>query len=87
MMPIYMDRPAPFNCAICHTEGPRRWESPDMQSIPPLCWRCEQEWGVGQYGDRNPDRRIAKQIRALAEALTVEAHRAEIGERPMYARA
>lgn len=86
-MAIYPPAPEPFDCAICYRARPLRWPSPHMQDMPPLCWSCEQEWGVGAYGDCNPDRRVIKQISALAEALRVDAYRISIGEGPIYGRA
>jgi len=83
-MAIYPPTPDPFNCAICGKNCPRRWQAPAHHDSPPLCRICEQEWGVGQYGDINPDRRIAKQISALANALAVEAHRSSLGLEAMY---
>lgn len=86
MMAIYPETPEPFECAICHKTCPPRWQSPQMKDMPPLCWLCEQDYGTGPFGDPNPDRRIAKQISALAEALTIEAHRNKLGLDPLYGR-
>ena len=83
-MPIYPEKSAPFNCAICHRSQPPRWESPQLTARAPLCWRCEQEYGTGAYGDANPDRRIIKQLSALVCALEIDAHRIQIGEGPIY---
>lgn len=73
-MPIYPPTEEPFECAICSAAAPRKWESPQMKSRAPLCWRCEQDWGTGPYGDCNPDRRVLKQISALAECIKVTAY-------------
>lgn len=73
-MPIYPPRPAPFDCAICGETRPRQWASPDQMDQPPLCWSCEQYgWRQGTV-TRNPDRRLLKQILALAEAIASEAN-------------
>lgn len=80
-MAIYAPPPAPFDCAICG--------SPQMTSpwdkhlgadtpIPPLCRRCERDWGKpvppGGWQDRNRDRRMIRQISALAEILSGTAY-------------
>lgn len=78
-MPIYPPTPDPFKCAICRADRPSPWCSPQMKDRPPVCWRCEQDWGTGTYGDCNPDRRTLKQISALANCLAVEAHRGQLG--------
>lgn len=83
-MPIYPTKPKPFHCVICGKARPARWQSPQHQDRPPLCWGCEQEFGTGQYGDANPDRRTIKQISALICALEIDAHRIQIGEGPLY---
>lgn len=83
-MAIYPDKSEPFNCAICHRAQPPRWESPQLTARAPLCWQCEQDFGTGPYGDANPDRRVIKQVSALASALSINAHRIQIGERPPY---
>lgn len=83
-MAIYPPEPAPYHCAICTRSAPARWQSPQMRDIPPVCWRCEQDFGTGPYGDCNPDRRTIKQISALATALAIDAHRIQIGEGPLY---
>lgn len=84
-MAIYPPQPDPFPCSICGDTTPRSvWRWKDTMTRPPLCWRCEQDWGVGQYGDLNPDRRVIKQISALTEALRVDSYRIERGEAPIY---
>ncbi|EEE36697.1 hypothetical protein RKLH11_530 [Rhodobacteraceae bacterium KLH11] len=84
-MTIYPERPEPFTCAIClkHCEQDR-WKYAPTYDRPPVCWRCEQDFGTGQYGDLNPDRRTIKQISALAEVLRCDAYRISIGEGPLY---
>jgi ribosome-binding protein aMBF1 (putative translation factor) len=88
---IYPDPPAPFDCAICGKEQMRgRWDRYDgaEMNIPPLCRRCEIQWGkaVGGWGDRNRDRRIIRQVSALAEVLLVTAHCKANGHRGPYER-
>ena len=91
-MTIYAPNPQPFTCAICLKPwAADQWSftyGPDLP-IPPLCHRCNMTWGrsVGGQGDRNRDRRIIRQIFALAEAITVEAHRAEHKKGHHYGRA
>lgn len=75
-MPIYRDVPPPFECVICQRQFPLRWSDPAQRDIPPVCWSCEQMDSTGSYGDRNPDRRIARQISALANNLEWAAYRA-----------
>lgn len=73
-MPIYPPRPAPFECVICGDRRPQQWVSPEQQDYPPLCWPCEQYgWRQGSL-TRNPDRRLIKQITALAEAIIHDAN-------------
>lgn len=91
-MTIYAPPPPPFTCAICLTD----WEyspwiggwSPTLP-IQPVCVQCNQTWGkaVGGWADHNRDRRIIRQISALAAAIDVEAHRAQSRRGPLYARA
>ena len=83
-MPIYRDIPPPFECVICKGAFPRRWHEPAHRDIPPICWSCEQMESNGPYGDRNPDRRLARQISALANCLDVEAYRASKALEPIY---
>lgn len=91
-MTIYAPPPPPFTCAICCEDwAPRPWMdgwSADLP-IPPICTHCNTKWGraIGGWGDRNRDRRIIRQIAALAAAIDVEAHRAQHREGPLYARA
>ena len=82
-MTIYAPRPAPFTCAIC-CEPQMGDGSPwsvhcwaGSYPIPPLCNSCARTWGraIGGIGDLNRDRRIIRQIFALAEALQTEAFR------------
>lgn len=73
-MPIYPPRPDPFDCVICGRTKPLRWTSPDQMDFPPVCWSCEQfSYRTGPV-NRKPDVRIAKQIAALAEAITHESN-------------
>ncbi|HMT98014.1 MAG TPA: hypothetical protein PKA33_01465 [Amaricoccus sp.] len=73
-MPIYADRPSPFICVVCGSEQPKSWCDPAHVPYPPLCWSCEQYgWRRGPI-TRNPDQRLAKQIGALAEAISTEAN-------------
>ena len=89
-MVIYAPIPQPFTCAICCKPWQQdRWSwGPDLP-IPPLCHSCNMAWGsaVGDQGDRNRDRRIIRQISALATAIDVEAYRAQRKEGPLYVRA
>jgi len=67
----------PFVCAICEREIEMRWNThgPD-RVVPPVCRYCESHYGsrtkltAGSFMDR----RKAKQIGALAEALSGKAH-------------
>ena len=54
--------------------------------IPPLCRNCERTWGkaLGGWGDLNRDRRITRQISALAAAIEVEAYRIQHGKGALY---
>lgn len=80
-MAIFLPYPDSFTCAICgngcgQCEGQTwlRWSEPRRRDLPPICWYCEQEWGIGPYGiDVKLDNRLARQISALAEALGAEA--------------
>lgn len=84
-MTIYPDRPPSFTCAICNEffdwsdQGGTRWRYAAEYDIPPLCRHCEKTWGksIGGWGDLNRDRRIARQIAAMAHALETEAWRAK----------
>ena len=96
-MTIFPPRPPSFTCAICgefrdwsngRNGGPRfRWHHAAEFDIPPICRCCEKTWGkgIGGWGDLNRDRRIARQISALAAVLEVEAHRKAHGKAPLYA--
>ncbi len=72
-MPIYRDKPAPFECVICGRQILSTWAPRSDYAFPPLCWACEQKAWRGGPTTRNPDRRLIKQIKALEEALTCEA--------------
>lgn len=78
-MAVYPNPSEPYCCSICGRESPYRWEDPRVQSRAPLCRHCENDYGVGPYNDANPDRRIIKQISALAEAIRVDANCIERG--------
>ena len=95
-MTIFPPRPSSFTCAICteHQDWStgnhfHRWGEARESAIPPVCRSCEKAWGkaIGGWGDLNRDRRITRQISALAEALQVEAYRISHGEGPFYGRA
>ncbi len=93
-MTIFPPRPPSFTCAICGEF--RDWSQGHFfnfrayaaeYDIPPICRPCEKTWGkgIGGWGDLNRDRRIARQISALAAVLEVEAHRKAHGKAPLYA--
>jgi hypothetical protein len=84
-MPILAPKAEPFCCAICQRPRPPEWEIAHFKDRAPLCLRCEQDYETGQYGDANPDRRTIKQISALAEALRIEAYRAQQGRESLHA--
>jgi hypothetical protein len=94
-MTIYPARPPAFTCAICGTQrdysAQHYWPNADARQydIPPICRQCEDTWGkgasIGGLGDLNRDRRIARQIFALASRLEVEAYRSKHRMRPHYA--
>jgi len=86
-MTIYPPRPPEFACILCGTTVPDRWEHASRYPIPPVCNRCSFTWGkgIGGVGDLHRDRRIARVIIALAEALSVEAYQQLRGDR--YGRA
>jgi hypothetical protein len=50
-------------------------------AIAPLCVRCEKDYGkaIGGWGDINRDRRILRQVSALAEVIQTTAYRIEKG--------
>ena len=92
-MTIYPDRPQDFTCAICQCAGvPERWFHASNYPIPPLCNTCAIDFGCngghafGGWGDLNRDRRIARQVSALANALTFEATRIQHPEWYDYGR-
>ncbi len=93
-MTILPDAPHPFRCVICGDEqmaNPwavvRRASNP----IPPLCNWCERMWGKGVSGagpnDLNPDRRLIRQVSALAGVLSATAYCMQNGHRGPYERA
>lgn len=90
MMAIYAPPPPPFNCAICSEPQMRSmWENyrGAQSPIPPLCRWCESHWGQG--GDKNSnnrDRRILRQVSALAEVLQATAYCKMNGHRGPYDR-
>lgn len=91
-MTVYAPTPQPFTCAICLKPwAPSKWAitwRADMP-IPPLCRTCSDDWGtaIGGWQDRNRDRRVIRQISALASAIEVEAYRIQHNMGPLYARA
>lgn len=65
-----------FTCAIC-SHAVRDWPGRDgpAKQVSPICGACEQQYGLttpmpGAFMDR----RRARQIKALAEALSSAAH-------------
>ena len=91
-MPVYAPVPLPFCCAICGAEQMTspwskypRAENP----IPPICRYCESTWGraVGKPNDLNRDKRMIRQISALAEVISCSAHCIQNNHRPPYDRA
>lgn len=95
-MTIFPARPASFTCAICceHQDWSpghhlHRWWDAREFDIPPVCRSCEKAWGkaIGGWGDLNRDRRITRQISAIAAAIDVESHRIKNKEGPIYGRA
>lgn len=86
-MTIYPAAPPEFSCGICQRpQKPTGWRWAGEYPIPPVCRRCEIDYGVGigGFGDRNRDRRIIRQISALAAALTAEAHKLNQNKEPRY---
>lgn len=83
-MAIYPEAAAPYSCAICGKSAPYLWEDPRIRSLPPLCRHCENDYGVGPYNDASPDRRVIKQIGALAEAIRIDAYNLERGRSPIH---
>lgn len=91
-MAIHPPPPPPFSCVIC---GKPQMTDPwdkyrgARNPIPPLCVHCEQDWGkaIGGWGDLNRDRRMIRQISALAEVITATAHCIQNGHKHPYARA
>lgn len=91
-MPIYPDPPHPFDCVICGKPQMRGlWDGNPGADMPisPLCLSCEWVWGkaIGGPGDRNRDRRIIRQVWALADAISATAHCKQQGHRGPYERA
>jgi hypothetical protein len=87
-MAIYAPPPAPFDCAIClKPQMTSPWDKylGADSCIPPLCRRCERDWGKavppGGWQDRNRDRRIIRQVSALAEVLSATAYCKQNGHR------
>ena len=90
-MAIYAPPPQPFSCAICHAPQMQNlWEKHlgADSPIPPLCRRCERDWGKavppGCWHDRNRDRRMIRQISALAEVILATAYCHQNGHRGPY---
>lgn len=73
-----MNAPEAFDCAICGHHIDNRWPGPkQIWSLAPVCRYCEDTWAhplppQGSFKDR----RIARQIGALAEALETAAKHA-----------
>lgn len=84
-MTIHLPRADPFHCAICGLEGPPRWDNLNRTTIAPLCFVCENVWSRGNYASGNTDMRLARQISALAEAISASAYYLQNGHRPPYA--
>jgi len=68
----------PFDCVICGRHVDRRWPDARHQAdIEPVCFPCERYDRVSIHPRGSfRDRRIARQIIALANALEGEARRA-----------
>lgn len=91
-MPILPDPPPPFCCAICgEDQMTNPWAIVRRASNPikPICIWCERTWGRGLNGpnDLNPDRRLIRQVSALAAVLSATAHCKQNGHRGPYERA
>jgi hypothetical protein len=69
-MTIYPDRAAPFTCRICEVEAPSKWENRDRMTVAPICYRCERDYGGGSGLAAAMDDRLARQINALAQAIS-----------------
>ncbi len=91
-MAIYALPPAPFDCVICGApQMTSPWDKHRGAStpIPPVCNRCSHDWGkgTGGLGDLNRDRRIIRQVSALAEVISATAYCKMNGHRGPYERA
>ena len=65
---------APFSCAICDRPANARWFNDD--SIPPICRTCEvTNTPLAAPFGAFKDRRIVRQIFAMAQAVETEANR------------
>lgn len=74
-----------FVCAICRRQADNRWRGSRDRHVAPVCVSCETishyAWhgAIRQRGSflagAFMDRRKARQIDALADALSAEAHR------------
>ncbi|MAB00144.1 MAG: hypothetical protein CMN87_12300 [Stappia sp.] len=68
-----------FDCVICRRHISNRWpqHAPTM-SLKPVCQMCETDYGrrCGTAGTIR-DRRILRQLSAVAEALNCAAHIAD----------
>jgi len=76
------ERPEQFDCAICERRIDNRWPgSKKMWPIQPLCRYCEEKWSAGApaHGAFR-DRRVARQISALANAIDTAAHHQKWGQ-------
>ena len=91
-MTVHLPYPDPFNCAICLTprgDGAtwQRFGDRHRRDMPPICWRCEQEWGTGPYGiDTMLDHRLKRQLSAMANAIAAEASSRKMGYGGLYGR-
>lgn len=74
-----MERPPPFDCAICGRHVENRWPGSKRKwPLSPVCLSCERYYAAplpprGSFRDR----RVARQINALAEALETAAKHAQ----------
>lgn len=69
-----------FQCVICQEDRIiDRWRRDGRsRDLPPICLHCEQMWGgtnLSSWIGPRMDARIARQIKAAAECLQVEAYR------------
>ena len=73
-----MDHPPPFDCAICGHHVSNQWPGPKPEwALAPLCRYCERVHApVMPHRGAFRDRRTARQIYALAEALETAARHA-----------